>query len=42
MPLDIGEDAVAPLGLEALEGGREEVLVIHHLTGCGNAMPGDT
>ena len=31
--LDIGEDAVAPLGLKTIEGRREKVLIIHHLTG---------
>ena len=39
-PLDIGKNAVAPLGLEAIEGRLEEVLIIHHLTGWAMQCPG--
>jgi hypothetical protein len=39
-PLDIGKNAVTPLGLKTLEGRREEVLVIHHLTGWATQCPG--
>jgi hypothetical protein len=40
LALDIGKDAVAALRLEAVEGRREEILIIHHLTGWATQCPG--
>ena len=31
-PLEIGENAIAPLVMQAIEGGTEELAVIHHET----------
>jgi hypothetical protein len=39
-PLEIGENAVAPLVMQAAEGGVEEFAVIHHKTWNGTGRIG--
>src|SRR5713226_2988707 len=39
-PLEVGENPVAPLITQAVEGGREELAVIHRKTWCGTGRSG--